>query len=479
MLLLLFYRYKTAKNYTHRQYFRAAKLPESTNKNKMGAKASDLHHTTKQCDETTKNQQPLTNAMGRKKFNIPEIYHSPIIRKVKDANKIVDPRKKDLEPSVLDFGPVRFLVPRHFGFCYGVENAIDIAYDTVANYPEKDIYLLSEMIHNPTVNEDLLERGVRFLFETDGTELIPIETLDEDDIVIVPAFGTTIEMQQKLKDQGIDPYEFNTTCPFVKKVWKRGNQLARKGYSLVIHGKHYHEETRATFSQNAAHSSCVVVLNPKEAKILADILTGDRPKSDFEEYFGHKSTEGFDPHKDLEHFGVINQNTMMATETEEVMEILKQAAIQKYGEADILDHFADTSDTLCYATNENQSATLALADSDVDLSMVVGGYNSSNTQHLVEILEHAFPTYHVRDAEEIDGTNTIRHFNQWDNEMKQSSDWLPISNGRPVTIGITSGASCPDILVDEVMLKILSYFDTDRTVEEVIKPFEDELEVVA
>src|SRR5699024_8962584 len=128
----------------------------------MGAKASDLHHTTKQCDETTKNQQPLTNAMGRKKFNIPEIYHSPIIRKVKDANKIVDPRKKDLEPSVLDFGPVRFLVPRHFGFCYGVENAIDIAYDTVANYPEKDIYLLSEMIHNPTVNEDLLERGVPF-----------------------------------------------------------------------------------------------------------------------------------------------------------------------------------------------------------------------------------------------------------------------------------------------------------------------------
>src|SRR5699024_3627875 len=168
---------------------------------------------------------------------------------------------------------------------------------------------------------------------------------------------------------------------------------------------------------NAAHSSCVVVLNPEDAKILADILTGDRPKSDFEAYFGHKSTEGFDPHKDLELLGVINQTTMLATETQEVMDILKQAAIQKYGEADIHNHFADTSDTVCYATNENQSATLALDDSDVDLSIVVGGYNSSNTQHLVEILEHAVPTYHIRDAEEIEGTNTIRHFNQWDNEM--------------------------------------------------------------
>ncbi|NIV12518.1 MAG: 4-hydroxy-3-methylbut-2-enyl diphosphate reductase, partial [Aliifodinibius sp.] len=143
------------------------------------------------------------------------MYQSPIISKVKDANKVIDPTKKDLEPSVLDFGPVRFFVPRHFGFCYGVENAIDIAYDTVKNYPDKDIYLLSEMIHNPTVNEDLQARGVKFLFETDGTEIIPIESLDEDDIVIVPAFGTTIEIQKKLKKQGIDPYEYNTTCPFV------------------------------------------------------------------------------------------------------------------------------------------------------------------------------------------------------------------------------------------------------------------------
>ncbi len=416
--------------------------------------------------------------MGRKTFDIPEIYQSPIIRKVKDANKVMDPRKKDLDPSILDFGPVRFFVPRHFGFCYGVENAIDIAYKTVEQYPDKDIYLLSEMIHNPTVNEDLQERGVKFLFETDGTELIPVESLDEDDIVIVPAFGTTIEMQEKLKEQGIDPYEYNTTCPFVEKVWKRGKQLGKKGYSLVIHGKHQHEETRATFSHSADHSPCVVVLNPEEAQILADILTGKRPKSEFETFFGHKSTDGFDPREDLEHFGVINQTTMLATETQEVMDILKEAAKEKYGEADILDHFADTSDTLCYATNENQSATLALADTEADLSIVVGGYNSSNTMHLVEILEETFPTYHIRDAEEITSPSEIRHFNQWDKEMKTTTDWLPQEKD-PVDIAITSGASCPDILVDEVILKILSYFEDTESVESIIEPFVDKLDEVA
>src|SRR5690625_67655 len=417
--------------------------------------------------------------MARREFDIPVMYSSPIIRKVKDANKILDPRKKDVTPSLLDFGPVQFLIPRHFGFCYGVENAIDIAYRTVEENPDRNIYMLKEMIHNPTVNEDLTGRGVKFLFDTDGTERIPIETLAEDDIVIVPAFGTTIEIQDKLKKQGIDPYQYNTTCPFVEKVWKRGKQLSRKGYSLVIHGKHRHEETRATFSHTADHSPCVVLLNPSEAEILADILAGERPKSDFETYFGHKSTEGFDPHQDLEHFGVINQTTMLANETREVMDILKKAAVERFGEADILDHFADTSDTLCYATNENQSATLALADTDADFSIVVGGYNSSNTMHLVEILEQVFPTYHIRDAEEFEHPGLINHFDQWDREMKETTDWLSPDSDRTVNIGITSGASCPDVLVDEVLIKILSYFNTDRSIDEVMKPFEEKLEGAA
>jgi 4-hydroxy-3-methylbut-2-en-1-yl diphosphate reductase len=412
--------------------------------------------------------------MARKEFEIPAMYKSPVIRKVKEAHKITDPRKKDLAPTELNFGPITFLIPRHFGFCYGVENAIDIAYRTVDENPDKNIYLLSEMIHNPTVNEDLQKKGVKFLFETDGSVRIPFEDLNSDDVVIVPAFGTTLEIEEKLKKKGINPYQYNTTCPFVEKVWKRGNQLGKKGYSLVVHGKHEHEETRATFSHSADHSEVVVVLNPAEARILAEIMTEKRPLEEFEKYFGHKSTPNFNPLKDFEFFGVINQTTMLATETQEVMEILKTAAREKFGEENVLDHFADTSDTLCYATNENQTATYALADAEPDIAIVVGGYNSSNTMHLVEILEQHCPTYHVRDAGEFDSPETIQHFNQWKKKILTTENWLPTEK-RGLRIALTSGASCPDVLVDEVLLKILSYYPDAADINEILRPFEETL----
>jgi 4-hydroxy-3-methylbut-2-enyl diphosphate reductase len=212
-------------------------------------------------------------------------------------------------------------------------------------------------------------------------------------------------------------------------------------------------------------------LNPDEARILAEIMTEDRPLEDFETYFGHKSTEGFNPLTDLEFFGVINQTTMLATETQEVMDILKEAAKERFGEENIQNHFADTSDTLCYATNENQSATYELADADPDIAIVVGGYNSSNTMHLVEILEDYCPTFHIRDANEFDSPEAILHFDQWDKEMKETKDWLPDTDG-PIRIALTSGASCPDILVDEVLLKLLTFFDETREIDDVIKPFE-------
>jgi 4-hydroxy-3-methylbut-2-en-1-yl diphosphate reductase len=324
------------------------------------------------------------------------------------------------------------------------------------------------------VNEDLQRRGVEFLFETDGSERIPFDSLTEDDIVIVPAFGTTLEIEEKLKAKGINPYQYNTTCPFVEKVWKRGNQLGKKGYNLVVHGKHRHEETRATFSHSADHSEVVVVLNPEEATILAEIMTEKRPVSDFEKYFRHKSTPGFDPLKHLEFFGVINQTTMLATETQQVMDILKAAAKERFGEENVLNHFADTSDTLCYATNENQSATYALADAKPDLALVVGGYNSSNTMHLVEILEHHCPTFHVRDAGEFDSPAQIRHFDQWKKEILTTDDWLP-ADREGLRIAITSGASCPDVLVDEVLLKVLSFFPGSADVNEVLRPYEETL----
>jgi 4-hydroxy-3-methylbut-2-enyl diphosphate reductase len=443
-----------------------------------------------------------------KQFEIPAMYHSPIIRTVKESRQIIDPRKKDLTPTVLDFGPVRFLIPRHFGFCYGVQNAIDIAYRTIEENEGRNIYLLSEMIHNPTVNEDLLRRGVKFLFHTDGTEIIPISSLSTDDVVIVPAFGTTIAIQELLQRQGIDPYKYDTTCPFVEKVWKRGDQLGKKGYALIIHGKYQHEETRATFSHASVHSQVVVVYNPEEAHILADIVTGKRPLADFNTVFGHKCTPGFDPLKDLERFGVINQTTMLATETQEVMEILRQATIVRFGEAVIEKHFADTSDTLCYATNENQSATYGLLETHADLAIVVGGYNSSNTMHIVELLERKFPTYHIRDAAEIISQAEIRHFDQWKKALTTTLNWFPAAasdanadgaptdsaaaqklsaeaaptdsaaaqklsaEAAPITIALTSGASCPDTLVDEVLLKFVGYFSKTRALEDVLAEFE-------
>ncbi|MDG5768183.1 4-hydroxy-3-methylbut-2-enyl diphosphate reductase [Balneolales bacterium ANBcel1] len=405
-----------------------------------------------------------------REFHIPDLYQSQIIKTVKNARQILDPRKKDRTPSVLDLGPVRYLIPRHFGFCYGVENAIDIAYRTVENHPGKNIFLLSEMIHNPTVNKDLEARGVRFLFETDGSERIPIATLTPDDIVIVPAFGTTVEIQKKLEAQGVDPYQYDTTCPFVIKVWNRGKQLGKKGHALVIHGKHKHEETRATFSHSSQQAACVVVLNPEEARILADIMVEKRPRDDFQKYFGMKCTDGFDPLTDLKRFGVINQTTMLASETREVMEILKQAVIEKHGEADVEMHFADTSDTLCYATNENQSATYALMEERADLALVVGGYNSSNTMHLVELLEERFPTYHIRDASEIKSQWEIHHFNQWKKKVEKTRSWMPKTDG-PMTIALTSGASCPDALVDEVLLKTASWFEDCLPLEKALEPF--------
>jgi 4-hydroxy-3-methylbut-2-en-1-yl diphosphate reductase len=413
-----------------------------------------------------------------KQFNIPSFYDSSIIGVVKQARQATDPRKKDLKPVVLDFGPVQFFIPRHFGFCYGVQNAIDIAYRTIDEANGRQVYLLSEMIHNPVVNDDLQRRGVKFLFETDGSEHIPIEALSEDDIVIVPAFGTTLAIEERLRNKGIDPYSWDTTCPFVEKVWKRGSQLGKKGYNLVIHGKVKHEETRATFSHAQKDARAViVVLNVDEANFLAECMKGYRSRDEFEAKFAGKCTPGFDPLNDLHRFGVINQTTMLATETQEVIQVLRDAAIELYGESDIEEHVADTSDTLCYATNENQSATLELMKQHIDLALVVGGFNSSNTMHIVELLERVVPTYHIRGVNDLPSPDLIRHFNQWEHRETQAEHWLNLSNN-PVRIGLTSGASCPDALVDEVMLHILSWMQGTKPVEDVIAPFKMQIDSI-
>ncbi len=336
-----------------------------------------------------------------KQFDIPQFYRSSFINKIKNSRKDDDPRKKDYSPTLLDFGPVRFYLARHFGFCYGVENAIEIAYSTVEENPDKQIFLLSEMIHNPGVNEDLNRMGIKFLMDTSGNELIDWNKLTADDIVIIPAFGTTIEIEKKLNDKGINPYQYDTTCPFVEKVWNRSSALGEDDCTIIIHGKHLHEETRATFSHSQTNAPSLIVRDLNEAEILGSIILGKKNENEFYSFFDGKYSMDFNVRKDLEKIGVVNQTTMLATETQEIADHLKSVMIKKYGVENLNDHFADTRDTLCYATNDNQEATYGLLKVDADLAIVVGGYNSSNTGHIAELCQEKLPTYFISSEEKI------------------------------------------------------------------------------
>lgn len=406
-----------------------------------------------------------------KKFDIPLYFRSPVISVVKNSRKLNDPRKKDYSPSVLDFGPVQFLIARHFGFCYGVENAIEIAYKTIEQNPGKRIFLLSEMIHNPAVNDDLRSRGVKFIREHSGVQIISWDELNSEDIVIVPAFGTTLEVQQILKERGINPYSYDTTCPFVEKVWNRAEQLGGKDYTIVVHGKYRHEETIATFSHSRKNSPTVIVRDIKEAQLLCDLILGKIPPDRFYVLFKDKYSDGFDVAKDLTRVGVVNQTTMLATETQAISDLMRQTMIEKYGADEINEHFADTSDTLCYATYDNQIATHGLIESHADFAIVVGGYNSSNTSHIVELCEEKLPVYFISGADKIISEKTIEHYDIHSHSEQTTVGWLPAKNGKPLKIILTSGASCPDAILDEVLQKILSYFTGAKTLDEALKPF--------
>ena len=318
-----------------------------------------------------------------KQFEVPTFYRSPILSKIKAQRKVEDPRKKDFTPTVLQIGELTFLIARHFGFCYGVENAIERSYKALQENPGKRIFLLSQMIHNPAVNEDLIANGIQFLQDTQGNQLIPFSTLRSDDIVLIPAFGTTLAIEQQLKDLGLDIHTYNTTCPFVEKVWNRSEKLGETAHTIIIHGKHDHEETRATFSHATANGPALIIKNMQEAQFLAHVIKGVQTHEAFFDYFEGKMSKGFDPQKDLQKIGVVNQTTMLASETQEITDYLRSCYVALYGDSNIKNHIADTRDTLCYATNDNQSATLGLLAQDADFAVVVGGYNSSNTSHLV------------------------------------------------------------------------------------------------
>ena len=389
-----------------------------------------------------------------KQFTIPFTYRSPLITAIKEKRKEQDKMKKDFTPTFLDLGDVHIYLARHFGFCYGVENAIEIAFKTIDENPGKRIFLLSEMIHNPQVNADLQQRGVQFLQDTKGNMLIPFEELTADDVVIIPAFGTTLLIEEKINSIGISTKKYNTTCPFVEKVWNRGDQIAKKNYAVVVHGKPTHEETRATFSHAAKVTPTVIVNDMIEAVELSKYITGEKNTADFYTEFAHRFSEGFNPDKDLQRIGVINQTTMLASDTQAIADFLKMVMIKKYNltETNIAERFADTRDTLCYATNDNQSSIYGLLEQDADFAIVVGGYNSSNTSHLVELCEEKLTTYFINGADKITADNTIYHYNLHTHEELETTNFLP--EKKPVKILISSGASCPDAMVEAVIQKI-------------------------
>lgn len=403
-----------------------------------------------------------------KQFDVPVFYRSNLISLIKKKRKEKDKLKKDFTPTLLDFGPVQIFLARHFGFCYGVENAIEIAFKTVEQNPGKRIFLLSEMIHNPQVNADLANHGVRFLQNTEGKELIPFDSLTKEDIVLIPAFGTTLDIEKKLVDIGIPIEKYNTTCPFVEKVWNRSAAIAAKDYTIIIHGKPSHEETRATFSHASANAPSVVVKNMAQAHRLATYITGASPAQNFYEEFKNQYSEGFDVEKDLQRIGVVNQTTMLASDTQAIADFLKQVMIDKYQltKATIAERFADTRDTLCYATNDNQTSVLEMLNTPADLAIVVGGYNSSNTSHLVELCEEKLSTYYINNSEKILSRKEILHYNFHTKQEILTADYLPTTE--PIRILITSGASCPDALVEDVIQKLISFYPGTKSIEEII-----------
>ncbi len=398
-----------------------------------------------------------------KSFDVPVQYRSPLISAIKEQRKAADKMKKDFTPTILDMGGLQIILARHFGFCYGVENAIEIAFRAVSENPGKRIFLLSEMIHNPGVNTDLQAMGVKFIMDTKGNMLMDWNELTQEDIVIIPAFGTTLELEKILRDKGIEPSTYETTCPFVEKVWNRAEKIGKEGYTIVVHGKPNHEETRATFSHSTEHTPTVVVKDMKQAEHLAKFITSELPAVQFYQDFAGQYSQGFEVTRDLQRIGVVNQTTMLASETQGISDYLKQVVIGHYQPAPdpVSQRFADTRDTLCYATNDNQSAVQGMLAVEADIALVIGGYNSSNTSHLVELCEERLPTYFINHEDCLVSESAIRHFDLHTHQERETVDYMPPNF--PLRVMITSGASCPDALVERVIERLAALVNTENT----------------
>ena len=350
-------------------------------------------------------------------------------------------------------GKLTVKLAKEFGFCYGVERAIDLAYAARKRFPAPTrIFLLGEIIHNPEVNDQIREMGIVSISPKPTDEELGRLQLSPDDVVLIPAFGTEVATRQKLEASGC--YLVDTTCGDVMSVWKRVRQYSKETVTSIIHGKAWHEETKATSSQARAYGNghYLVVFTLAETDHVCNYILNGGNKAEFLEKFKGAYSDGFDPDKHLEAVGVANQTTMLRGETEEVQHRLRTAMIKKYGEAEVAKHFR-FFDTICGATQDRQDALEKLLQEPMNLLLVVGGYNSSNTSHLAEMGEAKLPTYFIKNAAKMESGMLIRHYDQHQQKELETRDWLPPGN---ITVGITAGASCPNNLIEDVIHRLLA-----------------------
>jgi 4-hydroxy-3-methylbut-2-enyl diphosphate reductase len=350
--------------------------------------------------------------------------------------------------SMLEAAGLTVRLAKEFGFCYGVERAIDLAYAARKVFMDRDIYILGEIIHNPEVNDQLLAMGVKFL--SGPHKSATLDDLDEGDVVIIPAFGAQVEVMNTLQTKGCQLVD--TTCGDVMSVWKRVTQNAKEKFTSIIHGKSKHEETLATSSRTIATEGgqYLVVLSVDETDYVCNYIRHGGNKQEFLRRFTGAHSPSFDPDRDLVSIGVANQTTMLRSETEDIQRRLRQTMLDRYGEADLEKHFR-MFDTICGATQERQDALNQLLKQPLDMMIVVGGYNSSNTSHLAELSEARVPTFFIKNANEIISTKAIRHFNLHKQQEVTTENWL---REGPLSIGITAGASCPNNLIDDTVRRL-------------------------
>ncbi|HXK11151.1 MAG TPA: 4-hydroxy-3-methylbut-2-enyl diphosphate reductase [Vicinamibacteria bacterium] len=348
-------------------------------------------------------------------------------------------------------GDVRVKLAREFGFCYGVDRAVEYAYEARERFPDRRIFLSGEIIHNPEVNGRIQALGIRILPD-DGSPEVRYAGVEAQDVVILPAFGVPVAEMQHLRTKGC--VLVDTTCGSVLNVWKNVDRYARDGFTSVIHGKHYHEETKATASQALAHPGghYLCVKDVVEARVVCGFIRGAVPAKDVVSRFRDAASPGFDPERDLQRIGLANQTTMLMTESLEIQELLRLAMGERWGEADLSRRFR-AFDTICSATQDRQDAVLKMLDEGgLDLMVVIGGYNSSNTQALTRICAERLPTYHISGADRIEG-GAIHHRPAGGSVEQATEGWLPSG---PVTLGLTAGASTPNNVVGEVVERILA-----------------------